>query len=243
MSVVVALHQHRRLLKLAEEIGQTWSETDLRRRLWRLGKVADSLHELTARGMSSQLYLRNLPQRYYAALQEAFDIERSYQRVREAVSDLSDTVRIELSERASEQQDRFQYRIAVAAILFGVPTIVLAFFGLEINGLTSPDLSLVLALIILIGSLVLGAAVTVGLARHVARFQKCGCRPCRRVAPQVVVVRRVDSEAASCVAMRPVGRHVDAQVDPRGDTSGHGPLRGRRCMAWSPACVRWFTQL
>ncbi len=170
VSVILVLQQHRTILRLAEDVGQSWADADAKERLVRFRQIADRLHEMTARGMPSQLFVRRNAQRYYVGMQDALDINRIFQQLREAVRDLTEAVRVELAEQLQEQQRRFEHRVSIAAVLFGVPSIVLAFFGLQISGVTYPDaLPLLLVLAVLLGSLLTGLAITMGLGRHARR--------------------------------------------------------------------------
>ena len=161
LALVVSLHQRAALMALSERTSERWLDDDPGHRLEAFKELQGELHYITARAMASQVTHKNAQHVFYATAQEVLGVRRLYDEVRESINDLSDAVRIDLSERMEAQARGFEQRVSVLALLFGVPSLVLAFIGANIEGVTSPDaLSFVGAVALVLVSLVLGAVIS-----------------------------------------------------------------------------------
>jgi hypothetical protein len=101
--------------------------------------IQDDLHHLTARGLPGELIERNGQQRFYALAQRALHVPELFSEARTSVSELNDAVRLRFSEVLEQCQHRFEQRVSIFALLFGVPSLALAFLGVNIRGVTAPD--------------------------------------------------------------------------------------------------------
>ena len=166
LAAVVTLQQRYALLALAERVSDRWLKGDPADRGRAFGELQTQLQYLTARSMASQIFHRNNQHRFYSLTQDALGVRRLYEEVRASINDLSDAVRLELSERMEEQSRRFEQRVSVLALLFGVPSLMLAFIGANIEGVTSSDgVPFPAALALVVVSLLLGAVISTFVRR------------------------------------------------------------------------------
>jgi hypothetical protein len=93
---------------------------------------------------------RPLPHHCYLAWQRKFQIERLYREVSDATARMHDYVEDRWRERESERQAarsgaaerqarRLELAIGILAIGIGIPSLVLAFLGINIRGLTAGE--------------------------------------------------------------------------------------------------------
>jgi hypothetical protein len=154
LCTLFVLQQRHALLELMRSVGEAWLEAKVGKRVRAFRTIQESLHSLMARGMTSQLMQRRAPHRFYGALQSNLQVNELYEQVRSSVSDLNEAVRMQLNER-------IERNIALFALLFGVPSVVLTFLGINIRGLTAPDaITLRLALAFVALALLVGILLT-----------------------------------------------------------------------------------
>jgi hypothetical protein len=167
---LLALYQRFFLTKLMSDIGSHWFEGEEDARVQAFRRIHESLLDFTARGYAAQLMQRPLPHRCYLAWQRKFQIERLYREVSDATERMHDYVQDRWRERESERQAaqsleterqarRFELAIGMLAVAIGIPSLVLAFLGINIRGLTAGGgISLVSVWMVSTGALALGIA-------------------------------------------------------------------------------------
>ncbi|MEO8697584.1 MAG: hypothetical protein ABI658_29050 [Acidimicrobiales bacterium] len=160
LGLLFALQQRYALLGLAERVSDEWLEPDESDRVAAFRAIQDDLHHLMARGMPSELLERDGQQRFYAFAQRELRVPELFGDVRTSVAELNDAVRLRFSEALQDRQHRFEQRVSIFALLFGVPSLALAFLGVNIRGVTAPDaIPLWFALAFLVFAFCLGALI------------------------------------------------------------------------------------
>jgi len=166
LALLVALQQRHALLALSSLVSDRWLNADNHDRVTQFGKIQDQLQYLSARLMPVQMLGRNSQQRFYATMRVALEVEHLYSNVRQTVSDLSESLRLRLSEDQSLQQLRFERRVSVLALVFGVPSLVLAFLAINVKEFPA-QLPLAVALSVVALSFTLGLLVALTIRRRV----------------------------------------------------------------------------
>jgi hypothetical protein len=158
LALLLTLQQRHALLSLSDLVSDRWLNADEQHRVAQFSQLQERLQYLSARLMPSQLGQRSSQQRFYATMRSAFQISDLYHDVRQTISELSESLRLRLSEEQGEQQRRFERRVSALALLFGVPSLVLAFLAIDVSGISKP-VPLLIALSAVLASFALGALV------------------------------------------------------------------------------------
>jgi hypothetical protein len=158
LALLLALQQRHALLSISDLVSDHWLNANEQLRVAQFSQLQERLHYLSARLMPPQLGYRSSPQRFYATMRTAFQIAELYDDVRQTVSELSESLRLRLSEEQGEQQHRFERMVSGFALLFGVPSLVLAFLAIDVTGIRKP-LPMLIALAAVTAAFGLGGLV------------------------------------------------------------------------------------
>ena len=158
LGLLIVLQQRHALLRVGELISSVWLNDEDSWRIERFNDLQQRLHYLAAHLMPQQFSQRNSQQRFYRTMRRVFAIEPLHEDVRRTVTELSDSLRLRMTERQGEQQARFERVVSAFALLFGVPSLVLAFLAIDVSGISKP-LPLVVAVLLLFASFGLGALI------------------------------------------------------------------------------------
>jgi hypothetical protein len=159
---LLTLHQRFALMSMSQEVSEHWLRGDEAERVPSFERIRDRLLEFTARGYFAQVMQREHHHRVYRKWQEVLQLERLYQEVRDEVREMYDELllrRSEAEERASRSLERM---VAWLGPIIGVTTIVLAFLGINLRGITleKEGLPIEYALIIAGIALLLGVFIS-----------------------------------------------------------------------------------
>jgi hypothetical protein len=182
---LIVLQQRFLLMSLSQQVAGVWPKVKHQSKIEDFEPIRDALLEFAARGMFTQVMQREHHHRCYRKWQETFQIKELYDEVRHEVREMHDFLRMKraedtlrltkenqrkLKEKAEADaalEKRIEKRLRFIGFVFGVPTLIIAFLGINLFGVTSQTdgMSIWLALALSVGSGILGSLVMLGIER------------------------------------------------------------------------------
>jgi hypothetical protein len=160
---LLTLHQRFALMKLSQEVSDHWLRDNDDERMRYFKQIRTYLMEFTARGYFIQVVQQEHHHRVYCKWQEVLQVERFYQEVNDEVREMYDDLQLQRSEAEERSSRRLQGLVAFLGASIGIPTLVMTFMGINMQGYTlqNDGLPIEYALIVAAGSLVLGLVIGV----------------------------------------------------------------------------------
>ena len=183
---LLALQQRFALINYSVRISQDWFGQDENHRIEAFEKIRADFFDFAARGYFIQVMQREHHHRSYRRWQETLQVEEFYQNVRHKIREMHEylqTRRTEqiksLSEKQTElikEQDRKINILSVSvALLFGLPSLIIGFLGINLKDITIPEtkaLDLWQAAMIVGFPLSLGIIISAILFRRLTKKKK-----------------------------------------------------------------------
>lgn len=145
------LHQRFSLISISQMVSERWLQGSFAERRRAFERIRTLQLEFTARGYFNQVMQRDNHHRVYVKWREVLQIDKLYEEVREEVREMHEYT-------LSEQTRRLERRVNLLGALIGVPALVMAFFDMNIVGLTASE-----GLPIWAALLVFGLGVSLGV--------------------------------------------------------------------------------
>ncbi len=147
---LLALQQRFALINYSVRISQDWFGQNENHRIEAFEKIRADFFDFAARGYFIQVMQREHHHRCYRRWQETLQVEEFYQNVRHKIREMHEhlqTRRTEqiknLSEKQAElieEQDRKINILSVSvALLFGLPSLIIGFLGINLKDVTIPE--------------------------------------------------------------------------------------------------------
>lgn len=147
---LLALQQRFALINYSVRISQDWFGQDENHRIKAFESIRADFFDFAARGYFVQVMQREHHHRCYRLWQKTFQVEEFYQNVRHKIGEMHEylqTRRTEqiknLSEKQAdliEEQDRKINILSVSiALLFGLPSLIIGFLGINLKDVTIPE--------------------------------------------------------------------------------------------------------
>lgn len=145
---LLVLQQRFALTNFSSRVSEYWLMCDDDQRVTMFERIRQHFFDFTARGYFIQVMQREHHHRCYVRWQEKFQVERFFSEVREKVREMNDYLQSERTRRleqlATGQQAlaeklarQYENRISLIgillALLFGVPSLVISFLGINLN--------------------------------------------------------------------------------------------------------------
>ncbi len=123
--------------------------------------VRETMLHFSARGHFAQVMQRERHHRCYLRWQETLQVDRIYADVSHEIRDIGEYLRLQIAERqrleleaqaqearlreqaAKDRAEKLQHRVSILAFIVGMPSLVLTFFGVNIQGWTLNGMSMV----------------------------------------------------------------------------------------------------
>lgn len=145
------LHQRFSLISISQMVSERWLQGNFTERRRAFERIRTLQLEFTARGYFNQVMQRDNHHRVYVKWREVLQIDKLYEEVREEVREMHEYT-------LSEQTRHLERRVNLLGALIGVPALVMAFFDMNIVGLTASE-----GLPIWAALLVLGLGMSLGV--------------------------------------------------------------------------------
>lgn len=147
---LLALQQRFALINYSVRISEDWFGQDENHRIKAFESIRADFFDFAARGYFVQVMQREHHHRCYRLWQETLQVEEFYQNVRHKIREMHEylqTRRTEqiknLSEKQAdliEEQDRKINILSVSvALLFGLPSLIIGFLGINLKDITIPE--------------------------------------------------------------------------------------------------------
>lgn len=164
----LVLLQHFYLLHLSQDVLKNWSSSAYFARKVKIFRY--TMHQylnFISTALISQIFHRERHHRVYIFIQRAMEIPRLHRRVYNSLREVSGYIE-------EENLRHLQRLINAFGILIGVPSVAFAFLSINIFGITSKDEGIAWewALLVLVGSLILGGVIFLGWMVIPAYLQK-----------------------------------------------------------------------
>lgn len=146
----LALQQRFALINYSVRIGEEWLGQDEKHRVKAFEKIRADFFDFAARGYFVQVMQREHHHRCYRLWQEIFQVEHFYQNVRHKISEMHEHLQTrrteqikELGEKQAElikdQERQINLLSILLALLFGVPSLIIGFLGINLRNITIPE--------------------------------------------------------------------------------------------------------
>jgi hypothetical protein len=168
---ILALQQRFALINYSVRIGEDWFGKDESHRFQAFEKIRDDFFDFATRGYFVQVMQREHHHRCYWRWQEIFQVEHFYQNVRHKIQEIHEHLQMrrtkqikDLSEKQAElieEQDRKINILSVSiALLFGLPSLIIGFLGINLKDVTIPEAN---ALNLSQAAMIVGFPLSLGL--------------------------------------------------------------------------------
>ena len=176
---ILVLYQRFALTSLSMDVAKSWIVEGERREGEGVGyqqlkqhfeRIHDKLLSFTARAYLRQVMQREHHHRYYRRWRETFQIDESYQDVSVEVREMHSFLMVRATEEEERSTKRLETTISMIAVLIGIPSLIFAFLGINLTGVTLQRTGIPIGLPIWLPILIGGCGIfLVGIALRILR--------------------------------------------------------------------------
>jgi hypothetical protein len=138
----LALHQKFMLMRLSDQVSESWLRGDEQTRMATFTRIRDALLEFTARGYFAQVMQLEQHHRYYCRWRETLQLETLYHEVSDEVREMHDYLQLQLERRRVEQSEKLNRAVlwlTGVTVGFALPSLFVSFLGANVQTLEQWD--------------------------------------------------------------------------------------------------------